>query len=158
MNVDSSSPCPLTEQKKRWRCDTCGNIFVRKFTLDRHKKIHEKPKKKKTLITCLCCPKTFFKKSRMLRHVQTHTRKKYECERCGKKYVREMYFSQHRQRCAAVEQVVDSDTGLDCEDDALEDNLCPMPDSTSAIKPVAMIHGIKYGFSESESDTEDDSE
>ena len=47
---------------------------------------------------------------------------------------------------------------LDCEGDALEDNLCPMADTTYAIKPLAMIHGIQYGCSESESDTETDSE
>lgn len=149
MNASVTKPVhQVDEETKPFPCKLCSKSFGRKFILKRHLKTHQKPKKEKKIVVCPFCLKKFNKRSRMLRHMPTHARKhELRCEKCGKKYIRECYYHDHKQQCLTQERVNESETGIDSEVDALKDTLLPLDDAPSTYSSM-----IPFDFSESETD------
>lgn len=84
-----------------FKCDLCENEYKEKRILKIHlKKIHDigevelKIREKKQI--CSVCNMRFFDKSKLRRHMSTHTGEKpFECDLCEKKYGDKSYLTQH---------------------------------------------------------------
>ena len=68
-------------EKKKFKCEMCGSIFSRKYTMKIHvESVHEKKKPFK----CEMCDYICYEKSNMKKHIEVvHDKKKpFKCEIC----------------------------------------------------------------------------
>ena len=80
------------EQKKKFQCIVCGNIFARSFQLDHHMLIHAKTKP----YYCSVCRKRFSRSDWMLAHFYTHRNNKvHYCCVCSEAYYDLEAFTNH---------------------------------------------------------------
>ncbi|XP_078516746.1 uncharacterized protein LOC144781655 [Lissotriton helveticus] len=88
LNLDQCDKCKARstsgrKKLKQYKCMQCEKIFVRKWDLYRHRRIHtgERP------YQCTMCDRGFTHSSHLSRHYKIHTgEKSYECTECGKHF------------------------------------------------------------------------
>ncbi|XP_055001362.1 zinc finger protein 549-like isoform X1 [Sorex araneus] len=79
--------------EKPHECHQCGKFFRQRSTLCEHRKLHSKAKPFK----CSDCGKSFIYKRRFLEHQRIHTGEKpHECHKCGKFFRHRSTLTQHQ--------------------------------------------------------------
>jgi len=92
-----------------FRCLKCGRLYGHRGNFSRHIKTIHNPSRKprKTTHKCEVCGKGFKKNSKLVRHALTHTRKTFQCLKCGQIYRRIDHFKRH---CSSCKGAACSDT------------------------------------------------
>ena len=90
-------------KEKVFKCGNhwCGKVFTKNFNLSRHvQNCHQKLKKN---FSCTRCSNSFFKESKLRRHMKSHEIKPlYCCDNCSNIYIREDKFDVHKMNCKGV--------------------------------------------------------
>ncbi|KAK2814460.1 hypothetical protein Q5P01_000409 [Channa striata] len=85
----SRTECKTDKCKQSFKCNVCGKVFISRYKINRHVKIHEA----KPLHTCDKCDQSFQLKNSLASHMRTHIVKKpHFCKTCGKCF-------QYRKEC-----------------------------------------------------------
>ena len=79
------------DEKKKYSCKTCNNVYLSKKSLLSHEKVHRNPN------LCKFCSKPFKDKYTLQRHVRMHTGEKpFSCNMCYKQFSQKSSLKQHQ--------------------------------------------------------------
>ena len=80
-------------------CKECNTEIRHRNNVSRHLKVCKVKKVQKQKYSCNICQKIFLFKSKLERHIVTHSRPNFECQYCSKSFKREDHYVNHQTHC-----------------------------------------------------------
>lgn len=84
----------------RFICNVCGDSVIGEQNINVHLKRHYKTTEKQQKVEiyrCPHCPKKYWKKFGLTRHLQTHKFDSLKCDLCPREFTTEDYLQQHKE-------------------------------------------------------------
>ena len=98
-----SSTSKIVSVDGKYFCDECQTFITHRNNIWRHKKLCKSNKENSTYTcTFLGCQKVFMFKSKFYRHLKTHNRELYQCNKCFRSYTRKDQYESHINNCNEV--------------------------------------------------------
>ena len=77
----------------------CNTEIRHGNNVSRHLKVYQVKKVQKQKYSCDICQKIFLFKSKLERHIVTHSKPNFECQYCSKSFKREDHYISHQTHC-----------------------------------------------------------